>query len=247
MSYGLTYRREILQNLFEQVRLHKTQTNYKEWPDVSYAVDDTKEKEISYQRYIRYSNESGKVSKARDSVLTVLPRNLLTICMGYNEKEKHIEITVLEKDGKPMYTSLKLDRISKDLSLLHARQKLQSIIERSDTITREGRECVTQGQKQSWWSKRKKLDEELQNLLTSLERYWIGGFKVFLFYIPFIDIVHRACSININLIKLPMKSLLILKHLEGGKFSQYALQTNLFDCYWLLRTMTNFFKTSDKC
>lgn len=89
-----------------------------------------------------------------------------------------------QRDHPPLVLCLPLDRTGEreseenELPFQAALDELQEIVRESDDQAQAAKHISDSEAKQEWWAFRTALDERMGELLASMEKNWLGSFKV---------------------------------------------------------------------
>jgi hypothetical protein len=113
----------------------------------------------------------------------ILSSNTLMITKYVNNSYKNFN----KNSYLPLSINISLDKKKSSNGYDRIVNKLQAIIEESDktTMSEVTSKIKTHDEKIKWWSKRKELDKQLENLLKQIDCEWFGGFNsIFQSYAP---------------------------------------------------------------
>lgn len=119
--------------------------------------------------------------------LDSLAANWAVVSINVTEDRNTMFISRHQKNCEPIVFCMPLDRQGRRegeedmLTFDAAVEELKGIIEASDTTSRLAKNILDREGKLAWWVERKRLDEQLRELLSNIEYVWLGAFKVGLF------------------------------------------------------------------
>ncbi|EEB07457.1 separase/separin [Schizosaccharomyces japonicus yFS275] len=146
-------------------------------------------RKIDLKSQIQFDDESivmrrlPKVQDFKCDVIDTLPLNWSIVSIAISESKEDLFLSKVRKNQNPLVVRLPLQRhnsrdADEEIFLFQsAYDELQSIIDRSNQITREGKDYKTREEKERWWKERRELDCTLAALLNNIESCWLGGFK----------------------------------------------------------------------
>ncbi|KAJ2308855.1 separin protein, partial [Coemansia sp. RSA 2704] len=116
-----------------------------------------------------------------------LPPNWTVCGLSIDQARDVLFITRYGRDQEPIVLSLPMRAIDSesfdkpDMSSKSvfdgAYQQLRLIIAESDATMKSGGACATEAEKRAWWERRAALDQQLGELLGSIEDEWLGAFR----------------------------------------------------------------------
>lgn len=110
----------------------------------------------------------------------VLPTDWIVVSIGFSEITNSIYLSKYDqKNDKPIFIDISLDQKLGTCSYQSIIDKLNSIINKSDETTKfeVTSKVQTYEEKRNWWETRKKLDDDLSDLLQFIDNHWFGGFN----------------------------------------------------------------------
>ncbi|KAF4554253.1 Peptidase family C50-like protein [Elsinoe fawcettii] len=120
----------------------------------------------------------------QSTYIDVVPACWTIISIAMNEEADELWLSRYEANEAPLILRLPMSRKSEaDLdeaeSFVYqtAHMELVDIITQSDHSCHNPPDPAARGGKSQWWEDREALDQRLQELLTSMEDMWLGGFK----------------------------------------------------------------------
>jgi hypothetical protein len=182
MGHGLTYRREMLASLRQRLIPEEMNRAQIRWPTTDFDSPLDRRGDSLFSLYEFYGLEREFTPAMMDDAITKsLPPSWIVVSIGTIGDSEDLVIRRLSLREPPVLLRLTGCRVGAEqpnFSVSDALQRLRTIIEKSDEITRTGKECDTKEKQREWWRSRQSLDTELQRLLDEMEQSWIGGFKV---------------------------------------------------------------------
>ncbi|KAH3667467.1 hypothetical protein OGAPHI_003116 [Ogataea philodendri] len=110
-----------------------------------------------------------------------LPSSWLAVCLDIDLYTGCLVLTRHAPNKSPELLKLPLERhlSGRYASFKSAIEELEAIIHESDLTTKPEvtSRVKTRDDRAEWWSRRKRLDSRLKNLLQEIDSHWFGGFK----------------------------------------------------------------------
>ncbi|KAH6694160.1 separin [Plectosphaerella plurivora] len=145
--------------------------------------------EVKWPMALELQDESGGASvtdmaKFQSEYIDIIPSAWRTISMSLSDNRQDLCITKLEAGRSPFVLRLPLERASSRdadsevFDFEHWRTTLANFIKRSNaSCNSKDRDFSIPGSKQAWWKERQDLDDMMKELLETVEKVWLNGFK----------------------------------------------------------------------
>lgn len=149
------------------------------WPEGFAEVTDTSESDsLLLQQYHRYSREQELNPQVyMDEMCQMLPESWNVVSVSLNTAQDMLYIYSIGTSKKPIVLRLPLKRLDAQFGYQEVLERFRSILRSSDDVTRSGSLCTSDEDKKNWWKRRKSLDQDLKQLLCTIETQWIGAFR----------------------------------------------------------------------
>ncbi|TPX41679.1 hypothetical protein SeMB42_g05468 [Synchytrium endobioticum] len=183
-AIGITARREYIDLLGRKMEVITPA-----WPCASraipdLAVDNSNQSSRAATLHSLYESEVALTAdEFVEQYLSNLPSNFVVVSISADIEHGDLYITRIEKNRPPALLRLPTCRqASRDgdeekLSFDSCKAEMETIITRSNELSREAKSVDTREGKASWWKERKELDHRLRHLLEDVETTWLGGFR----------------------------------------------------------------------
>ena len=172
----------------------------------------------------------------------LLPGNWTVISMSFLKDRETLLVTRQTGGGgpdeclanDPAIYSLPLDRQSRregeegELTLRAAQEKLDEIVRMSNDGVHGAKDVDGMDARKRWWSARRALDKELEELLAAMESTWLGAFKG-VFAEPTKD-EHALAALRSRFDKIIRRSCFPAAS-SGKKPSKLKLDDAVFECF----------------
>ncbi|WFC98868.1 separase [Malassezia yamatoensis] len=117
----------------------------------------------------------------REHHLSTLPDSI-AICITYSEDHRELHMVRITETSKALYV-LPIDRQSRregedeSLTMDATLEELRRILATSNASVQSAKNVHALEDRKVWWTQRRKLDDELKQLLEAVESTWIGAFQ----------------------------------------------------------------------
>lgn len=172
LARNLTWRRE-RKAVVQEKHIPKLDVNG--WPAAMSSSEDS-----SRRTSLGFSTDLVKFQ--RDYV-DIIPKTWATLSLSLSDNKHDLIITRLQAGQSPFVIRLPLERASSrdaDTEVFNFRQgkaALLEIIEAVNKTCHDTRDMTVKTNKQAWWTDREDLDNQMKELVESIERDWLGGFR----------------------------------------------------------------------
>lgn len=169
LARNLIWRRER-----KTLRLDAVKASKPEWPMPIDKGHDNRRSSLGF---------SIDMNKFQRDYVDVIPKTWNVVSVSMSDSQHDLCITKLQAGHSPFAIRLPLDRASSRdsdseiLSFQDGRSELLDIIKSANRTCHDARDMSQKEAKSVWWTEREELDERLKNLLTDIEKMWLGGFK----------------------------------------------------------------------
>ncbi|KAK0521545.1 separin protein [Tilletia horrida] len=115
-----------------------------------------------------------------------LPPNWTVVNISFVKARNALVITRQGGGQRPVAVHLPVDRMSRregedeHLSVEAASQQMAALTETINAGVHGAKDVESREGKMQWWEERRRLDQELQELMTTIETNWLGAFKTVL-------------------------------------------------------------------
>ncbi|KAF2399345.1 hypothetical protein EJ06DRAFT_495058 [Trichodelitschia bisporula] len=119
----------------------------------------------------------------QEQYIDIIPPVWTAVSLSLNEARDELVATRYRAGQSPFVLRLPMVRHnSRDpdeelFDFCAGKAELTEIIELSNFSTRNARDMSAKGARGEWWAAREALDTRLAELLTSIENFWLGGFR----------------------------------------------------------------------
>ncbi|KAI5810824.1 peptidase family C50-domain-containing protein, partial [Pyronema omphalodes] len=119
----------------------------------------------------------------RSEYIDILPRTWAAVSVTMSENKKELYITRFQAGQSQLMVRLPLsrhnnrDEYSDLIEYDAAIKELRDIIEKSNQSTHQAKYMENKKDRATWWTERQQLDDQLRDLLSGIEKGWLGGFK----------------------------------------------------------------------
>ncbi|KAH7263268.1 peptidase family C50-domain-containing protein [Fusarium tricinctum] len=125
-----------------------------------------------------------EMAKFQKNYIELVPHNWSVISVSLSDNHHDLCITKFRAGHSPFILRLPLERAnsrdadSEIFNFEHGKEEMMEVIRlANETSHSASRDFSVKGAKAAWWSERQALDERLQDLLSTVETTWLGGFK----------------------------------------------------------------------
>jgi len=120
--------------------------------------------------------------------INIIPSTWTAVSMTLSESQEEILICKIRAGQSPLVLRLPLSRPNsleseeESFGFDEGKAELQDIIRLANESTHGAQDLSHKGAKTQWWEARTALDSRLKDLLTNIERIWLGGFRGIFFH-----------------------------------------------------------------
>jgi hypothetical protein len=170
----LTYQREILRQLGKKLfpieKLHWPSNEFNDFLSESSTCNNPFLKTLFSFHSISIEENSERFIP---SITQNLPPNWRVISATLNQQKTGIFFAVFLRDRQPFFVFRQLTGNFNDFH-----SQLTDILNKNDQISREGVFCRQKADKKRWWESRKRLDNELKDLVENIQITFVGALDV---------------------------------------------------------------------
>ncbi|KAI8150319.1 peptidase family C50-domain-containing protein [Fennellomyces sp. T-0311] len=117
----------------------------------------------------------------QEKFVDIIPSHWTVCSLTMNPTTNELYVVRLQSGSTPIVVKLPLQRTRRperqNMNFCTAVQELQQIISGSDDTIKNAKSYTQKGAANEWWKKRIQLDQQLKQLLSTIENEWLGGFK----------------------------------------------------------------------
>ncbi|KAK7415898.1 separin protein [Neonectria punicea] len=125
-----------------------------------------------------------EMAKFQKNYVELVPDNWSVVSISLSDNRHDLCITKFQAGHSPFILRLPLERAnsrdadSEVFNFEHGREEMMEIIQLANESSHSAsRDFSAKGAKSAWWAERDALDTRLQELLSTIETTWLGGFK----------------------------------------------------------------------
>ena len=172
------------------------------------AVDNVRR---PLQRFYQEAVERDVVS-FKKNLLDKFPANWVAVSISIDTEHGDLWLSRLQAGRTPVVNRLPMRRMAEregegeGLTFNDVIGELDEILMQNNQTARDARNIESREDKIEWWSRRKELDKQLQNLLLRIERDWLGGFRGMLSPRKITDL-HALCKYKRQLEKIIIRAM----------------------------------------
>jgi separase len=144
-----------------------------DWPAINTSQAMTATLQAAPFEFINFQSE----------YVEIIPKQWAAVSVTMSENRKELYITRFQAGKSQLMVRLPLNRHNSRDDALEvveyegAVADLKGIIEESNESTRNAKYMENKADRAKWWEERQALDNSLGELLQSIERTWLGGFR----------------------------------------------------------------------
>lgn len=155
-----------------------------QWPELGSANNSASSSASGFACGSAYIDATPfEFASFRSEYIDIIPRPWAAVSVTMSENKKELYITRFQAGQSQLMVRLPLNRhnnrdeYSDLIEYDAAIKELRDIIEKSNQSTHQAKYMENKNDRATWWTERQQLDDQLRDLLSGIEKGWLGGFK----------------------------------------------------------------------